>query len=30
MAALVELAKLRGVSLPMLMEQLGLHFSENV
>jgi hemerythrin-like domain-containing protein len=30
MAALVELAKLRGVSLRMLMEQLGIHFPENV
>lgn len=30
MTALVELAKLRGVSLPVLMEQLGIHFPENV
>ena len=30
MAALVELAKIRGVSLPMLMDQLGIHFPENV
>jgi len=30
MAAMVELAKLRGVSLPELMNQLGIHFPENV
>ena len=30
MAALVELAKFRGVSLPVLMNQLGLRFPENV
>jgi hypothetical protein len=30
MAALVELAKLRGVSLPALMDQLGIHFPEHV
>jgi hypothetical protein len=30
MTALVELAKLRGVNLPALMEQLGIHFPENV
>ena len=30
MTALVELAKIRGVSLPMLMAQLGIHFPENV
>ena len=30
MSALVELTKLRGVSLPILMEQLGVHFPENV
>jgi len=30
MAALVELAKLRGVSLPVLMDQLGIRFPENV
>lgn len=30
MTALVELAKLRGVNLSVLMEQLGLHFPENV
>jgi hypothetical protein len=30
MAALVELAKCRGVSLPALMDQLGIHFPENV
>jgi len=30
MAALVELAKLRGVSLPVLMDQLGIHFPEHV
>jgi hypothetical protein len=29
MAALSELAKLRGVRLPMLMDQLGIHFPEN-
>jgi hypothetical protein len=30
MAALVELAKLRGVSLPALMDQLGIRFPDNV
>jgi hypothetical protein len=30
MAALVELATLRGVSLPVLLEQLGIHFPEHV
>jgi hypothetical protein len=30
MAALVELAKFRGVSLAVLMDQLGIHFPENV
>jgi 3-dehydroquinate dehydratase len=30
MAALVELAKVRGVSLPALMDQLGIHLPENV
>jgi hypothetical protein len=30
MAAMVELARLRGVSLPELMNQLGIHFPENV
>lgn len=30
LAALVELAKLRGVSLPVLMNQLGIHFPDNV
>jgi hypothetical protein len=30
MAAMVELAKLRGVSLPDLMNQLGIQFPENV
>ena len=30
MAALVELAKCRGVSLTVLMDQLGIHFPENV
>lgn len=30
MTALVELAKLRGVNLSVLMEQLGIHFPENV
>jgi hypothetical protein len=30
MAALVELAKLRGVSLPALMDQLGIQFPEHV
>jgi len=30
MAALVKLARLRGVTLPALMDQLGLHFPENV
>lgn len=30
MAAMVELAKLRGVSLPALMEQLGIEFPEYV
>jgi len=30
MAAMVELAKLRGVSLPELMNQLGIRFPENV
>jgi hypothetical protein len=30
MTDLVELAKIRGVSLPMLMDQLGIHFPENV
>ena len=30
MAALVALAKLRGVSLPVLMEQLGISFPEHV
>jgi len=29
MAALVELAKVRGVSLPVLMDQLGIHFPEH-
>lgn len=29
MAALVELAQLRGVSLPILMDQLGIHFPEH-
>ncbi|MBS1789133.1 MAG: STAS/SEC14 domain-containing protein [Acidobacteria bacterium] len=29
-AAMAELAKLRGVSLPVLMEQLGIHFPEYV
>lgn len=29
MAALVELAQLRGVSLPVLMNQLGIHFPEH-
>jgi hypothetical protein len=29
MAALVELAQLRGVSLPVLMDQLGIHFPEH-
>ncbi len=29
MAALVELASLRGVPLPLLLEQLGLHFPEH-
>ena len=29
MAALVELAQLRGVSLPALMDQLGIHFPEH-
>lgn len=29
-AALAELAKLRGASLPVLMEQLGIHFPEYV
>jgi len=30
MMALSELAKLRGLSLPVLMDQLGIHFPENV
>ena len=30
MAALVELARLRGVSLPVLLERLGIHLPENV
>ena len=30
MAALVELAQLRGISLPVLMDQLGIHFPEHV
>jgi hypothetical protein len=30
MAALVELAKLRGISLTALMDQLGIHFPEHV
>ena len=30
MAALVELAKCRGVSLPGLMDQLGIHFPEHI
>lgn len=30
MAALAELATLRGVPLPLLLEQLGLHFPEHV
>ncbi len=30
LAALVELAKLRGVSLPVLLDQLGIHFPDNV
>lgn len=30
MTALVELARIRGVSLPMLMDRLGIHFPENV
>ncbi len=30
MTAMVELAKLRGISLPVLMEQLGIHFPEYV
>lgn len=30
MAALVELATLRGLPLPVLMEQLGIHFPEHV
>jgi hypothetical protein len=30
MAAMAELAKLRGVSLPELMNQLGIQFPENV
>ena len=30
MAALVELAKCRGVSLAVLMDQLGIHFPEHV
>ncbi|MBI3757150.1 MAG: STAS/SEC14 domain-containing protein [Deltaproteobacteria bacterium] len=30
MTALVELAKLRGVSLPVVMEQLGIQFPEHV
>ena len=29
MAALSELAKLRGIRLPVLMDQLGIHFPEN-
>lgn len=29
-AAMVELAKFRGLTLPELMDQLGLHFPENV
>jgi hypothetical protein len=28
--SLVELAKLRGVSLPVLLDQLGIHFPDNV
>jgi len=30
MAAMVKLARLRGVTLPVLMDQLGIHFPENV
>jgi len=30
MAALVELAQLRGISLSVLMDQLGIHFPEHV
>lgn len=30
LAALVELAKIRGVSLPALLEQLAIHFPGNV
>jgi hypothetical protein len=30
MAAMVKLARLRGVSLPALMDQLNIHFPENV
>lgn len=30
LAALAELAKIRGVSLPLLMDQLGIHFPDNV
>jgi hypothetical protein len=30
MAAMVKLARLRGVSLPVLMDQLNIHFPENV
>ena len=30
MAALVDLAKCRGVSLAVLMDQLGIHFPEHV
>ena len=30
LAALVELATLRGISLPVLMDQLGIHFPDNV
>jgi hypothetical protein len=30
LAALVELAKLRGVGLPVLLDQLGIHFPDNV
>ncbi len=30
LAAMVELAQLRGIGLPQLMDQLGIHFPENV
>ncbi|SRR5712692_6753410 len=30
LGALVELATLRGISLPVLMDQLGIHFPDNV